>query len=308
MDPYKNAIIITKHDNGYDPILLDKCDEIKSILLDKCDEIKSINRNDKGGYDVTFNNGNKAWPYARKNVRWMTKPTEISLEGKLLFVNGSHDSEAEKVLKFIGDEKPDNKEAWYKVFYKDKDPVSYESKNVCLMTKSTEISLKDNLLFVNGLHDSEAEKVLEFISDEKPDNKEYWYKVYDKDKEPKLHESSDIELKRTIQNQPEIKDSLEYMTEVAEHLHKEAKKKNPDIPSDQLPSVPLLKTITNLRPIEGCFLDKFLRKSKIVVKNSNANLNLIFPFGANYSQMEAVEKAFTSELSVIQGPPGTGKT
>ncbi|MFP7285954.1 AAA domain-containing protein [Shouchella clausii] len=35
---------------------------------------------------------------------------------------------------------------------------------------------------------------------------------------------------------------------------------------------------------------------------------LIYPFGANLSQMEAVEKAFTSQISVIQGPPGTGKT
>lgn len=35
---------------------------------------------------------------------------------------------------------------------------------------------------------------------------------------------------------------------------------------------------------------------------------LIFPFGCNLSQVEAVEKAFSSNLSIIQGPPGTGKT
>jgi superfamily I DNA and/or RNA helicase len=34
----------------------------------------------------------------------------------------------------------------------------------------------------------------------------------------------------------------------------------------------------------------------------------IFPFGFNLSQKEAVNKAFTSSLSVIEGPPGTGKT
>ncbi len=36
--------------------------------------------------------------------------------------------------------------------------------------------------------------------------------------------------------------------------------------------------------------------------------NFIFPFGLNESQIQAVEKAFSSQISVIEGPPGTGKT
>lgn len=35
---------------------------------------------------------------------------------------------------------------------------------------------------------------------------------------------------------------------------------------------------------------------------------LIFPFGGNASQFQAVEYALEKQLSVIQGPPGTGKT
>ena len=35
---------------------------------------------------------------------------------------------------------------------------------------------------------------------------------------------------------------------------------------------------------------------------------IIFPFGCNRSQMEAVRNALSSRLSVVQGPPGTGKT
>lgn len=35
---------------------------------------------------------------------------------------------------------------------------------------------------------------------------------------------------------------------------------------------------------------------------------LIFPFGVNESQLLAVERAFSSQVSVIEGPPGTGKT
>ncbi|MCM1348812.1 MAG: AAA domain-containing protein [Firmicutes bacterium] len=35
---------------------------------------------------------------------------------------------------------------------------------------------------------------------------------------------------------------------------------------------------------------------------------MIFPFGCNGSQQQAVHEALTNQLSVIQGPPGTGKT
>ncbi|MEG0293766.1 AAA domain-containing protein [Enterococcus sp.] len=36
--------------------------------------------------------------------------------------------------------------------------------------------------------------------------------------------------------------------------------------------------------------------------------HVIFPFGLNESQLEAVEQAFSSQVSIIEGPPGTGKT
>jgi RecA/RadA recombinase len=35
---------------------------------------------------------------------------------------------------------------------------------------------------------------------------------------------------------------------------------------------------------------------------------LIYPFGLNESQLQAVERAFSAQVSVIEGPPGTGKT
>ncbi|EHX7008902.1 DUF2726 domain-containing protein [Salmonella enterica subsp. enterica serovar Concord] len=34
----------------------------------------------------------------------------------------------------------------------------------------------------------------------------------------------------------------------------------------------------------------------------------MFPFGLNESQLQAVERSFSSQISVIEGPPGTGKT
>ncbi|WP_311907138.1 AAA domain-containing protein [Carnobacterium divergens] len=45
-------------------------------------------------------------------------------------------------------------------------------------------------------------------------------------------------------------------------------------------------------------------------KNETRNSleHFIFPFGLNESQLEAVENAFSSQISIIEGPPGTGKT
>lgn len=43
-------------------------------------------------------------------------------------------------------------------------------------------------------------------------------------------------------------------------------------------------------------------------QNSDNPQPLVFPFGINESQVTAVERVFTSQVSVIEGPPGTGKT
>lgn len=43
-------------------------------------------------------------------------------------------------------------------------------------------------------------------------------------------------------------------------------------------------------------------------QNRNPLEHYIFPFGLNESQLEAVENAFSSQISIIEGPPGTGKT
>ncbi|EPB0262354.1 AAA domain-containing protein, partial [Escherichia coli] len=43
-------------------------------------------------------------------------------------------------------------------------------------------------------------------------------------------------------------------------------------------------------------------------KKRDSPWGVIFPFGLNESQLMAVERAFSSQISVIEGPPGTGKT
>lgn len=58
---------------------------------------------------------------------------------------------------------------------------------------------------------------------------------------------------------------------------------------------------------ENCILSSFLNGCLPVEKKKNTS-PIIFPFGFNLSQKDAVDKAFIHDLSVIEGPPGTGKT
>lgn len=60
-----------------------------------------------------------------------------------------------------------------------------------------------------------------------------------------------------------------------------------------------------LLPIEKTSLYAYISKKSIQYDHQK---NLIFPFGVNETQLEAIKAAFSSQVSVIEGPPGTGKT
>ena len=57
---------------------------------------------------------------------------------------------------------------------------------------------------------------------------------------------------------------------------------------------------------ENSILSTYLSGSPIA-KNKNEEI-LLFPFGLNLSQKEAVKRALENSISIIEGPPGTGKT
>lgn len=67
----------------------------------------------------------------------------------------------------------------------------------------------------------------------------------------------------------------------------------------------LANQLSKISPIRDTALHAYLTGNNEKRKFSQ---KLIYPFGMNQSQMQAVEQAFSSQLSVIEGPPGTGKT
>ena len=70
----------------------------------------------------------------------------------------------------------------------------------------------------------------------------------------------------------------------------------------------LLKQYDRLQFIDSRLsLASYLQPQRYPIAQYKAP-DLIFPFGCNASQKQAVRSAFESQISVIQGPPGTGKT
>ena len=64
---------------------------------------------------------------------------------------------------------------------------------------------------------------------------------------------------------------------------------------------------------EGTVLYNFLSEKTPKIENKKDMYQtperlVVYPFGFNISQKEAVEKAMSNKISVIEGPPGTGKT
>lgn len=62
-----------------------------------------------------------------------------------------------------------------------------------------------------------------------------------------------------------------------------------------------------LQFLEGTPADRMAHPEKTASLRISPE-TIIYPFGSNLSQMEAVENALSNQLSLIEGPPGTGKT
>lgn len=85
----------------------------------------------------------------------------------------------------------------------------------------------------------------------------------------------------------EIADTVGLKTEEGDNILSKSYQSITHIPEDSILSIFLNGTLSG----------------KSVITNID-----IFPFGFNLSQKDAVNKAFSNNLSVIEGPPGTGKT
>ena len=124
-----------------------------------------------------------------------------------------------------------------------------------------------------------------------------FYKFFFNNGESKLYDNSEVRIKNNYSGKSLIQQLLCYYKEVASYVGLESKGEN--------------ILLSQYEKIQN------FNENSIVLKYLNDNTeidsydlikNIIYPFGINQSQKIAVEKAFSTQASVIQGPPGTGKT
>ncbi len=113
----------------------------------------------------------------------------------------------------------------------------------------------------------------------------------------KICKTSSIELILKNESRPEVFDRISYLRMLANQFGLIVNDVN--ILAKQYEKLLLNGTNTAI----GCYLcdNPHIRKY-------NQTKTLIYPFGINLSQQQAVENSFSSQVSIIEGPPGTGKT
>ena len=93
------------------------------------------------------------------------------------------------------------------------------------------------------------------------------------------------------------RNGLQYLSELAENIGLVVEGRNVLKGSyDKIQAIPRVSV-----------LHDYLERMPVQVK-ANIDHTLVYPFGFNLSQKEAVEHAIRSKVSLIEGPPGTGKT
>ncbi len=172
------------------------------------------------------------------------------------------------------------------VHFNDGNVYSYGSSKIEWLTEPQEVSLKNQAIFKETIPLVNVLKILKF---------ENWYKVFYENGIHKSYHISELNFIETCEDKKIIKDVIDYLSKVSKFIS--GVEEGQDFLYNQL---------TQLTPIKDCALDRFLSK-KDINKTAVPSV-LIYPFGCNYSQMEAVRKAFSNDFSLIQGPPGTGKT
>ena len=141
----------------------------------------------------------------------------------------------------------------------------------------------------------EIESIYQFKS-----NTTVYWKVFFKNGASKLYNYNDLVVNFSCLAQAEAASVLSYLKKVAELSPLRAEDGTKLLPK-QLEKIDFIA--------KGTALAEYLQARSDSQQNPLGPTDaIIFPFGGNASQFQAVRNALTNKISVIQGPPGTGKT
>lgn len=183
----------------------------------------------------------------------------------------------------------------YSIRFKDTPKVyNYSYHKVKWLSNPTWVDPTHSKVFVKGKHENQVKEIWKFESADQ----DYWriicnsgFIIEDIDQ--------NVTITTSCLDEKEAKDTFTYLKNVAS-INPLGKDENSDgILKDMYDKCDFIGNDT----AASCYLNPTQHAPKSYRKKQ-----LIFPFGCNSSQKEAVNNAFKHQISVIQGPPGTGKT
>lgn len=179
----------------------------------------------------------------------------------------------------------------YQIKFKNSEKCFYYSKNRVKVLKKPEIiDIKMYRFYYKGKILNNIDTIYQF----KFLDKKYYHITYNNGTK-KDYKYDEIKVLESVLNNPTSKTVFNYLKELANILLINGE----NILGNQYNKIDFLD--------QKCVLNNYLM-SLDNEYNKNAKKDLIFPFGCNLSQYNAVYNAIENKISIIEGPPGTGKT
>jgi hypothetical protein len=204
-------------------------------------------------------------------------------KSELVFIKGEYKTDVREV-------QFDPEKQKYLVDFGNGKKYPYNKENCAIVSGKIIEVTDDSVVYVKGTKLEIYDSIYKFTFDDKD-----YFKVNFGD-ECIICTKKDFEIRKSVLLQKEAGKVFEYLKELS-GLNELGE--NTSILQGHVKKI---TEVTRER-----LLSQYLTRNGSFDKN-NKQQNLVFPFGCNNSQMEAVEKALSHSMSVIEGPPGTGKT
>ncbi len=166
---------------------------------------------------------------------------------------------------------------------------SYNASNIQILNLQRKIDPQSTIVVVKGRQIVGIKEILDFGK---------FYRIVKKDKRDISYRHNEIQLINNCLSDKRVGNLFDYFRETAATVSL-ITDKGINILNRQY------QKVTSVR--DDTVLASYLDTTKEAQPRKPQSL-LIYPFGLNQSQKQAVENAFSSQISIIQGPPGTGKT
>lgn len=180
------------------------------------------------------------------------------------------------------------------VVFKGTKVYTYNQKNLTYLNNPTRLNPKYYEIKRQNWHFYNISSILTFHDGQN----EYWRLNMANDEEYE-YPRKELTVRESVFKHPKAKEVFDYLAEVAESVSLRSDE-NVAILSEQYKRIDFLGQDT----AAAVYLYPDNYKFETFLDTSA----LIFPFGCNESQLEAVQNAISNRISIIEGPPGTGKT